>query len=96
MRSALVMRPHGLVYFAILPTAGGVVAFNKLAAFAEAVFRTANELEAKERIEFAPTELKRTVNVWGAARPDFELMRRVKNTFDPGNVLSPGRFAGGI
>jgi glycolate oxidase FAD binding subunit len=48
------------------------------------------------RIEFAPTELKRTVNVWGAARPDFELMRRVKNTFDPGNVLSPGRFAGGI
>jgi glycolate oxidase FAD binding subunit len=96
MRSALVMRPHGLVYFAILPTAGGVVAFNKLAAFAEAVFRTANELEAKVRIEFAPTELKRTVNVWGAARPDFELMRRVKNTFDPGNVLSPGRFAGGI
>jgi len=40
--------------------------------------------------------LKRAVNVWGAARPDFELMRRVKAIFDPQNVLSPGRFAGGI
>jgi glycolate oxidase FAD binding subunit len=36
------------------------------------------------------------VSVWGEARPDIALMRRVKEIFDPGNILSPGRFAGGI
>jgi hypothetical protein len=68
----------------------------KAARLAEAVFRAMDELGAKARIEFAPVELKRAVNVWGAPRPDFDLMRRVKKVFDAGSVLSPGRFAGGI
>jgi glycolate dehydrogenase FAD-binding subunit len=96
MHTAIVLRPHGLIYFAILPSAADSVAFGKLTKFAATVFRAIEELDAKARIEFAPTELKRTVNVWGAPRPDFELMRRVKKVFDPENVLSPGRFAGGI
>jgi glycolate dehydrogenase FAD-binding subunit len=96
MQAALVMRPHGLIYFAILPVAENATAFGKLAKFANAIFHATEELGAKTRIEFAPTELKRALNVWGAARPDFELMRRVKKVFDPANVLSPGRFAGGI
>jgi len=94
--TALVMRPHGLIYFAILPMISDAAAFGKLAKFAEAVFRAADELGARARIEFAPVELKRAVNAWGATRPDCELMRRVKKVFDPGNVLSPGRFADGI
>jgi glycolate oxidase FAD binding subunit len=94
--AALVIRPHGLIYFAILPGSNDAIAFGKLAKFSEAVFLASDELGAKVRIEFAPMESKRAVNVWGAARPDFELMRRVKKVFDPGNVLSPGRFAGGI
>lgn len=96
MPAALVIRPYGLIYFAILPASNDAIAFGKLPKFCEAVFRASDELGAKARIEFAPTELKRAVNVWGAARPDFELMRRVKKVFDPENVLSPGRFAGGI
>ena len=96
MRTAIALRPHGLIYFAILPSATDGVAFGKLTKIAAAVFRATEELGAQARIEFAPTELKRAVNVWGAARPDFELMRRVKKVFDPGNVLSPERFAGGI
>jgi glycolate oxidase FAD binding subunit len=96
IRAALVMRPHGLVYFAIMPSRGEVVDVRNLARLAEAVFEEADEFGAKARVEFAPTELKRALNVWGAPRPDFELMRRVKKVFDPGNVLSPGRFAGGI
>jgi glycolate oxidase FAD binding subunit len=94
--SALVLRPHGLIYFGILPTADDPVTQGKSAKLAQAVFRAMDELDANARIEFAPTELKRAVNVWGAARPDFELMRRLKKVFDPGNVLSSGRFAGGI
>ncbi len=95
-RTAIVLRPHGLIYFAILPSAADGVPLGKLTKIAHDVFRAMGELGAKARIEFAPTELKREVNVWGAQRPDFELMRRVKKVFDPGNALSPGRFAGGI
>ena len=94
--AALVLRPQGLIYFAILPASSDAMAFAKLAKFSEVVFRATDELGAKAQIEFAPTELKRAVNVWGAARADFELMRRVKKVFDGGNVLSPGRFAGTI
>jgi glycolate oxidase FAD binding subunit len=96
MPTATVIRPHGLIYFAILPASSDAIAVGKLAKFSEAVFRASDELGSKTRIEFAPTELKRAVNVWGASRPDFELARRVKKVFDPGYVLSPGRFAGGI
>jgi len=90
---ATVLRPHGLVYFALLPNSKPPADVSRAAL---EVFRSAEEMGAKARIEFAPVELKRTVSVWGTARQDFELMRRVKNIFDPGNVLSPGRFAGGI
>ncbi len=96
IRTALVIRPHGLVYFAILPSSTDATTIGQVARLAEAVFRAMDELGAKARIEFAPVELKRAVNVWGTLRPDFELMRRVKKVFDSGNVLSPGRFAGGI
>jgi FAD/FMN-containing dehydrogenase len=96
MSSAMVVRPHGLIYFALMPSANGTLEMARLAPVAGKVFGAVEESGAKARIEFAPTELKRAVNVWGAARPDFELMRRVKKVFDPGNVLSPGRFAGAV
>jgi glycolate oxidase FAD binding subunit len=96
MPAAIVLRPHGIIYFAILPAASDGSASGRLAKLAAAIFRAMADLGASARIEFAPTELKRAVNVWGAPRLDFDLMRRVKKVFDPGNVLSPGRFAGGI
>jgi glycolate oxidase FAD binding subunit len=96
IQAAIIMRPHGLIYFAIMPSHGEVVDAGNLTLLVKAVFQETYEFAGKARIEFAPTELKRAVNVWGAARPDFELMRRVKKVFDPANVLSPGRFAGGI
>ncbi|NHN54216.1 FAD-binding oxidoreductase [Calidifontibacter sp. DB0510] len=43
----------------------------------------------------APTDLKRTVDVWGPVG-GLEIMRRVKDQFDPDHRLSPGRFVGGI
>ncbi len=93
MQCATVLRPHGLVYFALLPHGKPTA---DVARAAQEVFSLSDELGAKARIEFAPPEVKRTVKVWGTARPDFELMRRVKNIFDPNGILSPGRFAGGI
>ncbi len=43
----------------------------------------------------APAEIKEQVDVWGPVR-GLDLMRRVKDQFDPNRVLSPGRFVGGI
>jgi glycolate oxidase FAD binding subunit len=43
----------------------------------------------------APAEVKAQLDVWGPVR-GLDLMRRVKDQFDPNRVLSPGRFVGGI
>ena len=72
----------------------------------EAVPRIAELItEARERLAArggslvvvkAPPELKRAVDVWGPPGDAIGLMRRVKERFDPGRRLSPGRFLGGI
>jgi glycolate oxidase FAD binding subunit len=42
-----------------------------------------------------PVEVKEAVDTWGPV-PAIELMRRVKEQFDPERRLAPGRFVGGI
>jgi glycolate oxidase FAD binding subunit len=42
-----------------------------------------------------PAEVKAAVDTWGPV-PAIELMRRVKEQFDPERRLAPGRFVGGI
>ena len=39
-----------------------------------------------------PDELRREVGAWGSRPPTLELMKRLKNAFDPGGTLNPGRF----
>jgi glycolate oxidase FAD binding subunit len=43
----------------------------------------------------APRAVQASVDMWGPA-PGLALMRAVKRQFDPGNTMTPGRFAGGI
>lgn len=40
----------------------------------------------------APVELKREVGAWGTPPPTLELMRRLRDAFDPLRVISPGRY----
>ena len=47
-------------------------------------------------IDAAPVPLKQEVDVFGAPREDFSIMRRLKNEFDPTGILAPGRFMGRI
>jgi glycolate oxidase FAD binding subunit len=42
-----------------------------------------------------PAEVKQAVDLWGPVAA-IDLMRRVKDQFDPQHRLSPGRFVGGI
>lgn len=44
----------------------------------------------------APPAVKRRLDVWGPAGDYLGLTRRVKDKFDPGGILNPGRFVGGI
>ena len=43
----------------------------------------------------APPEVKAVVDSWGEV-PGLDLMRRVKDEFDPTRVLAPGRYVGGL
>jgi glycolate oxidase FAD binding subunit len=44
----------------------------------------------------APASFKNRVDLWGPAGDYLGLTRRVKEKFDPGYLMNPGRFIGGI
>jgi len=44
----------------------------------------------------APATVKTRVDVWGPPGKGFALMRGLKEQFDPGRILNPGRFVGGL
>ena len=60
------------------------------------VFERTRSLEASVVIESCPPNVKAEIDVFGAPPSSLELMRRIKQQFDPGRVLSPGRFIDGI
>jgi glycolate oxidase FAD binding subunit len=43
-----------------------------------------------------PAAMKREMDVWGSIKDTLPLMLRIKQKFDPSEVLNPGRFVGGI
>jgi glycolate oxidase FAD binding subunit len=45
-------------------------------------------------VEAAPPDFKQHIDVFGEPGDDLPIMRRLKEQFDPTNVLSPGRFLG--
>ncbi|CAN5278924.1 FAD-binding oxidoreductase [soil metagenome] len=47
-------------------------------------------------LEACPGDWKANLSVWGPARDDYWLMRRIKEKLDPDCVFSPGRFVDGI
>ena len=47
-------------------------------------------------VEHADPAIKPGVDLWGGGIEGLALMKRIKQTMDPGDVLSPGRFVGGI
>jgi glycolate oxidase FAD binding subunit len=46
----------------------------------------------KAVIEFASDACRETMDLWSAQGGEFELMKRVKNLFDPSNLLNRGRL----
>lgn len=44
----------------------------------------------------APKPLRQAMEVWGYSGNALSVMREIKQKFDPGRILSPGRFVGGL
>jgi glycolate oxidase FAD binding subunit len=96
---ATLTRASGIVYAVFVQKEGTEDSPVKCASLVQKVLdlNAVPGANAQSMLEWCPTEVKRLVgDVWGPARPDLPLMRKVKASFDPHNVLSPGRFAGGI
>jgi glycolate oxidase FAD binding subunit len=47
-------------------------------------------------VESAPRPVKSAISVWGDPGSDFPAMKAVKAKLDPGGLLNPGRYVGGI
>lgn len=45
-------------------------------------------------VEHCPLAVKRRIDVWGEAPSGMEVMRRIKEQFDPLGILNPGRLVG--
>jgi glycolate oxidase FAD binding subunit len=47
-------------------------------------------------VERCPSPVKNHLDIWGTQPSGLHIMRRLKQEFDPENVLNPGRFIGGL
>ncbi|HVO51602.1 MAG TPA: FAD-binding oxidoreductase [Thermoanaerobaculia bacterium] len=62
----------------------------------QALRAQAEAAEGSLLLEAAPLPLKRAFDAWGRTRDGMSVTRRLKSELDPGSVMSPGRFVGGI
>jgi glycolate oxidase FAD binding subunit len=69
---------------------------DRMGTVCELLVRVAERAGGRGTVEWCPPELKRKIALWGTLRDDFASMRALKAALDPGNLLCPGRFYGGI
>lgn len=94
---SMMMRGVGVTYFKLSATDGTAESLGRLRDVCSMVFRGSDEGDWGRAVLLAcPVEFKREMNVWGKASCDLPPMQGLKKVFDPGNVLAPGRFVGGI
>ena len=56
----------------------------------------AHVLDGRAVIERCPADVKARFDVWDDVGDTIEVMRALKEQYDPGRTLNPGRFVGGI
>ena len=75
----------------------GVLRFET--ATAETLLQVRQKCEAKGgflTVLVAPTDIKQELDIWGYTGSAIDVMGRIKQQFDPENILSPNRFLSGI
>jgi glycolate oxidase FAD binding subunit len=100
LECAAMARGLGILYFALLPADRGEESRRRVIQASEHILTECGKLDGNGSIPWLPSEWpvewKESLKVWGPPRGDFEQMRKVKNIFDPGSILSPGRFVGSL
>ncbi len=87
----------GVLYAYLFPgKLGGRSKTDAIAELIRKLTAAAVKNEGNLVVESAPLIIKKKVDVWGEARSDFRIMRRIKEEVDPKGILNPGRFVGGI
>jgi glycolate oxidase FAD binding subunit len=86
-----------VAYIWYLPTEGNAedIAF-RVGQTATETIHAGNNLQGRVSLPWCFPEVKQNVNPWGPLKDDHTLMQKLKQKFDPGRVLNPGRFAGGL
>ncbi len=92
---AILVRALGVVYVALLPPASPK-SYPALLGCSRELVDLCVVSGAIPMIERCPLELKNMLSIWPPAGTEQEIAMRLKNVFDPQNILSPGRFRGGI
>jgi len=93
----VMMRGLGVTYLALLPIDRSENSLRLLKQECGRIFSLSGKVpRGRCMLPWCPPELKSEINVWGEPSGDFPLMQKLKNVFDPGGTLSPGRFMGGL
>jgi glycolate oxidase FAD binding subunit len=75
----------------------GGASVSEIAAVTTRVRAWVAEVEGSVVVARGSVELRRAVDPWGPVEPGpFALMRALRDEFDPGRVLNPGRYVGGL
>ncbi|HWF39200.1 MAG TPA: FAD-binding oxidoreductase [Candidatus Acidoferrales bacterium] len=94
--AAAMARGLGVIYFALLPADRGEESRRRAIQATDHILNECAKLDGNATIPWSPAEWKSALKAWGLPRADFDQMRKLKAVFDPGAVLAPGRFVGGL
>lgn len=101
VRSATIFPSLGVMFASLNPERGGASFDSALEGrdAQDGIRKLRSSVEALGGtlvIESMPDTWYGTLDAWGAPPPAFELMRSLKERFDPVGRLNPGRFVGGL
>ena len=96
VRSGLLVRPCGVVYFALLADSDDEESVGRLARIILDVKRLIRIEQGCSTLLHVPTAIKTIAAEATQPASDTPLHQRVKQAFDPENVFAPGRIVGGI
>jgi glycolate oxidase FAD binding subunit len=87
---------NGILYAYVLGDKGSASITDGLVGLITQFTAAASRSEGNLTVESCPLPIKERVNVWGEARSDHGIMRRLKQQIDPTETLNPGRYVGGL
>jgi glycolate oxidase FAD binding subunit len=93
---AALARGLGVIYVALFAADRGEESRRRVSQSTDQILTECAKLDGNGTIPWSPAEWKSALKVWGLPRADSDQMRKLKTIFDPGGVLSPGRFLGGL